>query len=319
MMQHVKLSALVNKFGLINLTEDLDLDEHFLGSPDVNRPGLPIAGFFEHFASERLQIIGIVEHYYLQTKPIEERLAIYENLFAHDIPCLLFARSLRPMDELIPLATEKNVPILMSDKTTSLLEAEIIKWLHVQLAPMITVHGVLMDVYGEGILITGESGIGKSEAAIELIKRGHRLVADDVVEIRRVSDDTLVGSAPEVTRHLIELRGIGIVDIRTLFGIEAVKNTQSIDLVIELEDWSEDAVYDRIGREDQYIEYLGNKLTCHHLPVRPGRNLAVIVESAAVNHRQKKMGYNAADELYRRVQKNMSKHHDDEESLNDIF
>ncbi|MBR4768301.1 MAG: HPr(Ser) kinase/phosphatase [Lachnospiraceae bacterium] len=315
-MQRVKISSLTQKFGIRNLTENLDLDELYIESPDVNRPGLPIAGFWDKFASERVQIIGLVEHHYLQTKTSEERLKTYEALLSSGIPCLLFARSLEPMEELIPLAEEKQVPVLISDQATSVLSAEIIRWLHVQLAPMITIHGVLMDVYGEGILITGESGIGKSEAAIELIKRGHRLVADDVVEIRRVSDDTLVGCAPEVTRHLIELRGIGIVDVKALFGIEAVKNTQSIDLVIELEDWTDGAEYDRVGREDQYIEYLGNRVTCHHLPVRPGRNLAVIVESAAVNHRQKKMGYNAADELYRRVQRNMNRHgEEDEEEL----
>ena len=176
-----------------------------------------------------------------------------------------------------------------------------------QLAPEISIHGVLVDVYGEGVLITGESGIGKSEAAIELIKRGHRLISDDIVVIKRVSDDTLVGSAPEITRHFIELRGIGIIDVKTLFGVEAVKNTQTIDLVIQLEDWNKETEYDRMGMEDQYTEYLGNKIVCHHLPVRPGRNLAIIVEAAAVNHRQKKMGYNAAHELYKRVQDNLNK------------
>ena len=185
--------------------------------------------------------------------------------------------------------------------------AEIIRWLGVQLAPMISIHGVLVDVYGEGVLIMGESGIGKSEAALELIKRGHRLVSDDVVEISRVSDVTLVGTAPDITRHFIELRGIGIIDVKTLFGVESVKNTQTIDLVIKLEEWDRDKEYDRLGLEEEYIEFLGNKVVCHSLPIRPGRNLAVIVESAAVNHRQKKMGYNAAKELYNRVQANLFK------------
>ena len=175
--------------------------------------------------------------------------------------------------------------------------AEIIRWLNVELAPTISIHGVLVDVYGEGVLITGESGIGKSEAALELIKRGHRLVSDDVVEIRKVSDETLVGSAPDITRHFIELRGIGIIDVKTLFGVEAVKNTQAIDMVINLEDWDKDKEYDRLGLEDHYTEFLGNKIVCHNIPIRPGRNLAIIVESAAVNYRQKKMGYNAAQEL----------------------
>ena len=185
--------------------------------------------------------------------------------------------------------------------------------MNVELAPCISIHGVLVDVYGEGVLIMGESGIGKSEAALELIKRGHRLVSDDVVEIRRVSDATLVGSAPDITRHFIELRGIGIIDVKTLFGVESVKDTQSIDLVIKLEEWDKDREYDRLGLEEEYTEFLGNRVVCHSLPIRPGRNLAVIVESAAVNHRQKKMGYNAAQELYRRVQENMSKKRKEED------
>ena len=185
--------------------------------------------------------------------------------------------------------------------------AEVIRWLKAKLAPCISIHGVLVDVFGEGVLITGESGIGKSEAALELIKRGHRLVSDDVVEIRKVSDETLVGSAPDITRYLIEVRGIGIIDVKTLFGVESVKDTQSIDMVIKLEEWDNNKEYDRLGLEDQYTEFLGNKVICHNIPVRPGRNLAVIVESAAVNYRQKKMGYNAAQELYNRVQANIAK------------
>lgn len=185
--------------------------------------------------------------------------------------------------------------------------SEIIRWLNVKLAPCISVHGVLVDVYGEGVLITGESGIGKSEAALELIRRGHRLVTDDVVELRKVSDDTLVGSAPDITKHFIELRGIGIVDVKALFGALSVKDTQTIDLVIRLEDWDKDKEYDRLGLEENYTEYLGNKVVCHNIPIRPGRNLAVICETAAINHRQKKMGYNAAKELYTRVQNSLAK------------
>ena len=191
--------------------------------------------------------------------------------------------------------------------------AEIIRWLKVELAPMISIHGVLVDVYGEGVLITGESGIGKSEAALELIKRGHRLVTDDVVEIHKVSDETLIGSAPEVTKYFIELRGIGIIDVKALFGVESVKETQTIDMVIKLEDWNKDKEYDRLGMEEEYTEFLGNRVVCHSLPIRPGRNLAVIVESAAVNWRQKKMGYNAAKELYNRVQANLAKKRDDDD------
>lgn len=183
--------------------------------------------------------------------------------------------------------------------------AEVIRWLNVELAPRKTIHGVLVDVYGEGILITGESGIGKSEAALELVKRGHRLVSDDVVEIKKVSDVTLIGTAPDITRHFIELRGIGIIDVKTLFGVESVKDTCSIDLVIKLEEWDRSKKYDRLGLEDNYMEILGNEVVCHSIPIRPGRNLAVICESAAVNHRQKKMGYNAAKELHDRVTKNI--------------
>ena len=190
--------------------------------------------------------------------------------------------------------------------------AELIYALGEQLAPCVTIHGVLVDVYGEGLMITGDSGIGKSEAALELIRRGHRLVTDDVVEIRKINEHTLVGTSPDVTRHFIELRGIGIIDVKALYGVECVKEKQNIDLVIKLEDWKKDADYDRLGLEEEYIEYLGNKVVCHSLPIRPGRNLAVICETAAVNHRQKKMGYNAAQELYRRVQENMTRSRDDE-------
>ena len=201
----------------------------------------------------------------------------------------------------------------MSKKSTSSFMAEIIRWLNVKLAPCISVHGVLVDVFGEGVLITGESGIGKSEAALELIKRGHRLVTDDAVEIRKVSDETLIGSAPDITKHFIELRGIGIVDVKTLFGVSSVKDTQSIDLVIRLEDWDKEKEYDRLGLEEEYTEYLGNKVVCHNIPIRPGRNLAIICESAAINHRQKKMGYNAAQELYRRVQESLTRKRDEDE------
>ena len=213
----------------------------------------------------------------------------------------------RPSQDMIDLAIKYNVPTFVTERTTSSFMAEIIRWLGVQLAPCISTHGVLVDVYGEGILITGESGIGKSEAALELIKRGHRLITDDVVEIHKVSDDTLVGTSPEITRHFIELRGIGIIDVKTLFGVESVKDTQSIDMVIKLEEWDKDKEYDRLGMEDQYTEFLGNKIVCHSIPIRPGRNLAIIVESAAVNYRTKKMGYNAAKELYKRVQANLAR------------
>ena len=248
-----------------------------------------------------------MEFTYLQHLDEEARVKAFEEFVSRDIPCVIFTTQMVPGEELLALCDKYNVPALGSDKKTSGFMAEIIRWLNVQLAPTISIHGVLVDVFGEGVLIMGESGIGKSEAALELIKRGHRLVSDDVVEISRVSDVTLVGTAPDITRHFIELRGIGIIDVKTLFGVESVKNTQSIDLVIKLEEWNKDKEYDRLGLEEEYIELLGNKVVCHSLPIRPGRNLAIIVETAAVNHRQKKMGYNAAQELYKRVQENLSK------------
>ena len=248
---------------------------------------------------------------YMQRMTEEQRLENYEKLLSSEIPCIIFSTNNRPGETFLKIASKYKVPVMLSDKKTSPLMAEIIRWLNVELAPTISIHGVLVDVYGEGVLITGESGIGKSEAALELIKRGHRLVSDDVVEIRKVSDETLVGSAPDITRHFIELRGIGIIDVKTLFGVEAVKNTQAIDMVINLEDWDKDKEYDRLGLEDHYTEFLGNKIVCHNIPIRPGRNLAIIVESAAVNYRQKKMGYNAARELYNRVQQNLARRDDD--------
>ena len=232
---------------------------------------------------------------------------ILVKIISQSITQIIFTSKTDPDEDILRIATENGIPVFTTEKNTSPFMAEIIRWLNVKMAPMISIHGVLVDVFGEGVLIMGESGIGKSEAALELIKRGHRLVSDDVVEISRVSDITLVGTAPDITRHFIELRGIGIIDVKTLFGVESVKDTQSIDLVIKLEEWDKEKEYDRLGLEEEYIEFLGNKVVCHSLPIRPGRNLAIIVETAAVNHRQKKMGYNAAQELYRRVQANLVK------------
>jgi HPr kinase/phosphorylase len=242
----------------------------------------------------------------MEKQGVERSAEMLGKIMSYKVPCIIFCRNLPVADEFIKLAIEHGIPIFSSEADTSSFSAEVTRWLKVELAPRISIHGVLVDIYGEGVLITGESGIGKSEVALELIHRGHRLVSDDVVEIKKVSDATLIGSAPDITRHFIELRGIGIVDAKTLFGVESVKNTQSIDLVIKLEEWNKDQEYDRMGLEENYIEYLGNKVVCHSIPIRPGRNLAVICESAAVNFRQKKMGYNAARELYNRVTSNLS-------------
>ena len=303
-MYTVNLSSLIEKMDLENLTPDIDLSGIKISQPDVNRPALQLAGFFDHFDSQRVQVIGYVEHAYVQRNE-EVGFENLSRLMDYKVPCIVFSRSIEVSEKVIKVATDKGTPILRTAKTTSSFMAEVIRWLNVELAPRITIHGGLVDVYGEGILIMGESGIGKSEAALELIKRGHRLVTDDVVEIKKVSDDTLIGTSPDITRHFIELRGIGIVDAKTLFGVESVMNTQSIDLVIKLEEWQKDKQYDRMGLEEQYIEFLGNKVVCHSIPIRPGRNLAIICESAAVNYRQKKMGYNAAQELYNRVTNNM--------------
>lgn len=312
--ERVRLSKVIDKMQLVNLTPQIDTSGIWLHAPEVNRPALQLTGFYDQFDNDRIQIIGNVEHSYLSSLNEAERFDRYVQLLSSNIPCLVFCRGLEPEPEkeILELATKYQIPILKSKDSTSAFMAEVIRWLNVQLAPCIVIHGVLVDVYGEGVLITGESGIGKSEAALELIKRGHRLVTDDAVEIRKVSDETLIGTAPGVTKYFIELRGIGIIDVKTLFGVESIKETQSIDMVIKLEDWNRNKEYDRLGLEEEYTEYLGNKVVCHSLPIRPGRNLAVIVEAAAVNHRQKKMGYNAARELYRRVQENLMKGDDDD-------
>ncbi len=301
----VPLRNLIEKMALENLTPEVDIDRIELTMPDINRPALQLAGFMEDFDRERIQIIGNVEHSYLKAQP--DGIERMKHFLSLGIPCVVFCRNFDVDEEILEAARNEGVPILRTAKTTSSFMAEVIRWMNVQLAPAMTIHGVLVDVYGEGVLITGESGIGKSEAALELIKRGHRLVSDDVVEIRKVSDDTLIGMSPEMTRHFIELRGIGIIDVKTLFGIESVKNTQQIDLVINLEEWDRDREYDRMGLEEHYVNYLGNKVVCHNIPIRPGRNLAIICESAAVNCRQKKMGYNAAKALYDRAMANINK------------
>lgn len=312
-MEHVALTRLIDKMKLVNLTPEIEVKGIKIRQPDINRPALQMAGYLKHFDANRLQVIGFVEYSYFSDLEEARKREVCDEMMSYDLPAFVFCRELEPDPIFLEKAIAHRIPVLSTKKTTSSFMAEAIRWLNVKLAPCISVHGVLVDVYGEGVLITGESGIGKSEAALELVKRGHRLVTDDVVEIRKVSDDTLIGSAPDVTKHLIELRGIGIVDIKALFGACSVKDTSNIDLVIRLEDWDKDKEYDRLGLEETYTEYLGNKVVCHNIPIRPGRNLAIICESAAVNHRQKKMGYNAAQELYARVQQSLAKRRDEDE------
>lgn len=305
-MYTVSLQKFIDKMNVKNLTPDVDVEHIEITQADVNRPALQLAGFFDYFDHHRIQIIGQVEYTYMEKQGIARSVEVMEQIMSYKVPGIVFCRDIPVHEEFLELSKKYGVPIFSSEVATSSFSAELNRWLKVELAPRISIHGVLVDIYGEGVLITGESGIGKSEVALELIQRGHRLVSDDVVEIKKVSDVTLLGSAPDITRHFIELRGIGIVDAKTLFGVESVKNTQSIDLVINLEEWNKEQEYDRMGLEENYIEYLGNKVVCHSIPIRPGRNVAIICESAAVNHRQKKMGYNAARELYNRVTSNLS-------------
>lgn len=306
-MYSVELTKLVTKMNLNNLTPEVKVDEILITHSDINRPALQLAGFFDYFDSERVQIMGKVEITYLEKMDEDKRKTVLQALFSSKIPCVIMCRDLQPDNQMIEIAIENEVPIFQTKKTTSSFMAEVIRWLKMKLAPRISIHGVLVDVYGEGVLIMGESGIGKSETALELIKRGHRLVADDVVEIKKVSDETLLGSSPDIIRHFIELRGIGIIDVKTLFGVESVKEVQSIDLVIKLDLFNPEKEYDRLGLKEEYTDILENKVVCHSIPIRPGRNIAIIVESAAINHRQKQMGYNAAVELNNRVMGNLKR------------
>ena len=306
-MDGVRLSTLIEKLELKNMTESINTHDIILTHSDINRPALQLIGYYEHFENKRGQIIGNVEQNYLQSKMThEERIECYEKLFSQKIPCLILCRGYMPTKTMADIALKYNVPLLVSHKATSELSAEIIRFLRYHLAPMISIHGVLVDVYGEGVLIKGESGIGKSEIALELIKRGHRLVSDDVVEIKKLSEEELSGSAPEITRYFIELRGIGIIDAKMLFGVGSVKDNQSIDMEICLERWKKDTEFDRMGMKDDYDEILGVQIPRYKIPVSPGRNVAIIIESAAINHRQKMMGYNAAETLYKRVAARMT-------------
>ncbi len=301
----VNLSKVINEFSLEAIyLSDLP-DKIMISTARVNRPGLQMVGFYDHYEAVRLQIIGKVEHLYIETLDADERSARLEDFFKTRPVGVIFTTSLPVSDEIVSLAEKYGVPLLRTSKSTSDFMAAIIAFLNVELGQRITRHGVLVEVYGEGILLLGDSGVGKSETAIELLKRGHRLIADDAVEIRKVSATTLVGRAPEIIRHYVELRGIGIVDVRRLFGMGAVKETEKIDLVINLEAWQDGKMYDRLGLDEQTTEILGIDVPSIVLPVCPGRNLSVVIEVAAMNNRQKKMGYNTAAEFNKRLMESM--------------
>lgn len=293
----VLLSDIINEYSLEVIYTPCDPQTIKIKNNDVNRPGLQLTGFYEYFDSTRIQIAGKAEFAFMEKLSEEERISTFANLFAQKPPAFIVTRDLELFPELEGLAKENEVPLLRSKASTSEFMAALIAFLNLRLAPRITRHGVLIEIYGEGVLILGDSGVGKSETAIELVKRGHRLVADDAVEIRRTSNITLVGSSPDNIRHFLELRGIGIINARQLFGIGAVKVSEKIDMVVELEPWNPEKVYDRMGVDNHYMSILGVKVPYLTIPVKPGRNLAVILEVAAMNNRQKKMGYNAAQEL----------------------
>lgn len=297
----IPLSKIVEEFHLEVIVKPENFDEIQIVTPELNRPGLALAGFYEIFEPDRIQLIGKAETHYLQSlEPSTKRVMLQKLVDARPV-AILYTTGLPVDDAVIMRAREKQVPILRTEIKTSPIMASLIASLNVYLAPRITRHGVLVEVYGEGMLLLGDSGIGKSETAIELVKRGHRLIADDAVEIKRVSDRTLVGSAPEIIRHYIELRGIGIVDVRRIFGIGAVKNTERVDMVIQLENWIEGKMYDRMGMDEETLNILGIEVPSITIPVRPGRNLAIILEIAAMNNRQKRMGYNTAEEFNKKL------------------
>ncbi len=297
----VPLSAIIKEVSLIPLFMPAEPESRMVACSDVNRPGLALGGYFDYFDSDRIQILGKSEYGFLKNLPDDLRRTHLNELVAANPPAIIVTRELPILDELMEACRQYGVPLLHSKDTTSSLMAALIAYLNVELAPRITRHGVLVEVYGEGILLLGDSGIGKSETAVELLKRGHRLIADDAVEIRRVSAKTLVGSAPVNIRHFIELRGIGIVNVRRIFGIGAIKQTEKIDMAIQMEPWDNNKVYDRMGSDWQTTDILGINVPTLTIPVKPGRNLAVIIEVAAMSNRQKKMGYNAAQELMHKL------------------
>lgn len=297
----IPLTSLINEFSLEKVYVPENLEDILVHTTEVNRPGLQLSGFFGHFEPSRIQIIGRAEHKYLGMLSADKRNESLTNFFEQKPVAVVVSSELEIFPELLERAEYFEVPLLRTVERTSTFMASLIASLNLNLAPRITRHGVLVEVYGEGMLILGESGVGKSETAIELVKRGHRLIADDAVEIKRVSSKTLVGSAPEIIRHYVELRGIGIVDVKRIFGVGAVKMTEKIDMIVNLEPWESGKIYDRLGLETEFTEILGIEIPTTLIPVRPGRNLAIILEIAAMNNRQKRMGYNTAVEFNKRI------------------
>lgn len=297
----VKLTKLVDEFSLEGIFVPENINSVEVTRSDVSRPGLPLCGYFEYFEGGRIQIMGRMEISYIESLAHEKRVESLRNFLSKNVVCVVVTAGLNACDDLVRLCREYNTPLYMTTNDTSNFTAALIASLNIHLAERITLHGVLIEVYGEGILILGDSGMGKSETAIELVKRGHRLIADDSVDIKRVSAKTLVGSAPEIIRHYVEMRGIGIVDIRRIFGMGAVKLSEKIDLIINIEDWEKGKVYERLGLVDTYTDILGIKIPSITVPVTPGRNLAVIIEIAAMNNRQKRMGYNTAEEFNKKL------------------
>ncbi len=308
-MYTATLQQIADQFHLVNLTEGIDLTKRKITTAEINRPALQLTGFYDYFDHERVQLIGMVESAYLNSVSKDMRCRIYERLFATKIPCLIFCRGLTSCKEdNIPQMAEKyGIPLLVTNDPTTTFTSRLIRYLSYELAPRMSLHGVMVDVFGEGVLILGESGLGKSETALELVQRGHRLVADDIVEIRRISDNELMAQGAEMIQNLVELRGIGVINIKEMYGVQAVRMNKSIDMVIKLEPWKPDVVYDRIGLEQETTDILGNAVACYTIPIMVGRNLAMVIEAAALNHRVKKMGYNAAEELKRRVNENVEK------------
>ena len=297
----VPLTQLVDEFKLDVAYASTDFSSIRITVEDVARPGLQLAGFFDHYEPMRLQVMGNVEMSYMTKLSHADRCAIFDRLFSYKFPALLIARGIAPHEEMLLMAKKYNITILSTQEATSAIVSSIITYLKDALAPRVTRHGVLVEVYGEGIFLTGDSGIGKSEAAVELLKRGHRLIADDAVEIRRIATNALVGTAPDLIRNYVELRGIGIINVAKVFGMGAVKHDNAIDLVVNIVPWNTQQAYDRLGLEDHYSEILGVKVPMYTIPITPGRNLAVILEVAAMNNRQKKMGYNAAVEFTEQI------------------